>query len=227
VNGPLHVHCGDCAAGVATRADLPGEVLPWRDSAAVGPCAADPDRHRRLRAEWWGVAESAIQQARLLPADRELVLWFGPDPWEQVALVEVLAGAPATALSLVPLDRGVGAMSPGDLAAPYEHRRDARDLADPMAALWSEFCLDDRPALRRTIARLGADDRLGHLAPALQRVLEDREQSRTERQVGALVESGVTALPELMRRLRALEAPAHGVWYGDEIVRRLRDRLQR
>jgi hypothetical protein len=26
-----------------------------------------------------------------------------------------------------------------------------------------------------------------------------------------------------MRRLHALEAPQHGVWYGDAIVRRLRD----
>jgi hypothetical protein len=28
---------------------------------------------------------------------------------------------------------------------------------------------------------------------------------------------------ELMRHLHALEAPKHGVWYGDAIVRRLRD----
>jgi hypothetical protein len=30
-----------------------------------------------------------------------------------------------------------------------------------------------------------------------------------------------------MRRLHALEAPKHGVWYGDAIVRRLRDQLLR
>ena len=44
---------------------------------------------------------------------------------------------------------------------------------------------------------------------------------RTARQVRALVDQGITDLPELMRRLHALEAPKHGVWYGDAIVRRL------
>ena len=41
--------------------------------------------------------------------------------------------------------------------------------------------------------------------------------------VRALVRGGVVEVPELMRRLRALEAPMHGAWYGDVVVARLRD----
>jgi hypothetical protein len=202
-------------------------VLAWRDSGAVGPCAADRERHRRLRARWWDVAEAEVQRADELPADRDLVLWFGPDPWEQLSLVEVLGGATATAVSLVPLHRGVALLAPAELPACFARRADARDLAAPMAALWRDFCLDDRTAVRRHAERLGADDRLPHLPAALGRVLEDREHSRTEQQIRSLVEAGVRDVPALMRGLEALEAPGHGVWYGDEVVRRLRDRLAR
>ena len=221
--GPIHLHCGDCAGSVARRAGLPGEVWVWRDSSAVGPCALDPDTHRQLRAEWWDVAAAEMDLARDLPADRETVLWFGPDPWEQMSLVEVLTGTPGTALSVVVLDDAVGPMEPDDLRARFEGRRDAGDLPAAIAGLWRDFCADDRAALRAWFGRLRDEARLPHLPAALHRVLEDREDARTARQVRALVDQGVTDLSELMRRLHALEAPKHGVWYGDVIVRRLRD----
>jgi hypothetical protein len=220
---PLHVHCGDCAAAVATRADLPGTVLAWRDSSAVGPCSVDDDAHRRARATWRNVAPTELQIAADLPDDRDLILWFGPDPWEQVALIEVLAGAPPAHLSIAPLARGVGLMAPADLHAPFAARQDAGDLVGPMRTLWHDFRADHRPALRAWTERFGRDARLPHLASALRRVLEDRDQDRTTRQVAHLVAEGVTEVSDLMRRLRDLETPQHGVWYGDTIVTRLRD----
>ena len=222
---PLHVHGGDCAAAVARRAALPGEVLAWRDSAAVGPAAVDPERHRQLRATWWGVEPAEMQSARDLPADRELVLWFGPDPWEQISLVEVMAGARARSVSVVVVDRAVSLADPDSLAAPFASRRPAADLAPGMAQVWRDFCLDDRAALRAWTTRLVGEERLPHLPAALERVLDDRDGARTERQVRWLVEAGVTDLSELMQRLGPLEAPNHGVWYGDVVVRRLRDRI--
>lgn len=224
--GPLHVHCGDCAAAVAERAGLAGEIVAWRDSSAVGPCALDPETHRRMRADWWDVSAAEIQLPHDLPTDREIVLWFGPDPWEQIALVELLAGAPAaTSLSVVPLDDGVGIMAPEDLGTRFEDRRDARDLREPIAGLWREFCGDDRAALRAWTERRAGEALLPHLPAALARVLEDRHAGRTERQVRTLVDQGVTDLPELMRRLVPLEAQNHRAWYGDFIVRRLRDQI--
>lgn len=221
--GPVHLHCGDCAAAVARRSGLPGEVRVWRDSSAVGPCALDADTHRRLRAEWWGVPAAEMETAPELSADRELVLWFGPDPWEQVALVEVLTGVTAPALSIAALDAGVSLMGAADLRARFEDRREAGDLPGAIGGLWGDFCADDREALHGWTARLRAEPRLPHLPAALARVLEDREHGRTARQIRALVDEGITDLAELMRRLQTLEAARHGVWYGDVVVRRLRD----
>ena len=224
--GPLHVHCGDCAAAVAERAGLPGEIVAWRDSSAVGPSAIDPEVHRRLRADWWDIAAAEIQLPRDLPSDREIVLWFGPDPWEEIALVELLAGAPESApLSLVPLDDGVAVMAPVDRAAGFDRRRNADDLRASMGTLWRDYCADDRARLHAWRERLAADARLPHLSDALRRVLEDRESARTERQVQALVDRGVTDVPGLMQGLAEAEAPNHRVWYGDAIVERLRDRI--
>jgi hypothetical protein len=98
-------------------------------------------------------------------------------------------------------------------------------LPGALAELWADFCGDDRAALRAWVERSPAESRLPHLPAAIARVLEDREDARTERQVRALVDQGVMDLPELMRRLEPLEAPKHRVWYGDFIVRRLRDQI--
>lgn len=221
----LHIHCGDCAARVARAAALPGDVLAWKDSGAVGPCAVDRETHRRLRARWWNVAVDEIERAEDLPADRELVLWFGPDPWEQLALVEMLATAPGTALSLVVLDRGVGVMRPEALPRAFAARLDARGLPALGIRLWRDFCADDRAALHGWIERARNEPRLPHLPAALARVLEDRETERTRLSVQSLMAEGVTDVPALMRRLEAMEAPQHGAWYGDAVVRRLRDAL--
>lgn len=225
MSGLVHLHCGDCAADVARRSRLPGEVRVWRDSSAVGPCSADGATHRRLRAAWWDVAEAEIELGDDLPSDRELVLWFGPDPWEQVSLVEVLAGVPSRRLSIVALDDGVGVMDPPDLRARFDARPDASDLPEETRGLWEAFCDDDRPALRAWIDRLRGHARLSHMSAALARVLEDRDGDRTARQVRALVDRGVTDVGDLMRELSAMEDPRHRVWYGDVIVRRIRDEI--
>ena len=221
---PLHLHCGDCAAAPARQAALPGEIVVWHDSAAVGPCALDRATHRQLRAAWWRLDPADMQDPAELPRDRPRVLWFGPDPWEQVALLELLATLPDTPaeLSLVPLERGVGEMPPAALASRFERRRPAPER-DPLRRLWADFCADERGELQRAVSELRGHPQLPHLAAALARVLADRRDGLTERRVRALVRSGVRDVPTIMQRLRALEAPTHGAWYGDAIVTRLRD----
>lgn len=225
---PLHIHCGDCAADQARRAALPGDILVWRDSAAVGPCALDPGEHRRLRGEWWHVDPAGMQDPAALSAalagDRPLILWFGPDPWEQISLLELLAGLPAEIadVELVPLERGVGMIAPAALAQLLARRRPAPERA-ALRRLWADFCADDRSHLQRAASELRGHPQLPHLAAALGRVLADRRDRLTELRVRALVRGGVHDVPTLMQRLRALEAPNHGAWYGDSIVTRLRD----
>ncbi|HEY0136762.1 MAG TPA: DUF1835 domain-containing protein [Nannocystis sp.] len=225
----LHIHCGDSAATRAHQATLPEvagghQILVWHDSSAVGPCALDFAAHRQLRARWWNADPSRMQDPRELPRDRPLVLWFGPDPWEQLALVELLAGLPDATVdvSLVPLDRGVGESSPARLPAHFARRRPA-PAREPLRRLWADFCADDRSALAAAVDDLRGDPQLPHLAPALARILADRRDQLTERRVRTLVAAGVHDLMDLMPRLHALEAPGHGAWYGDAIVARLRD----
>lgn len=222
----LHIHCGDCAAERARQASLIGDVMVWRDSPAVGPCALDWETHRRLRAAWWEVLPDDMQDPRALPRDRPIALWFGPDPWEQLALVELLAGAPAEAdLSMVPLERGVGESDPAGLPARFERRVPAPERGS-LRQLWADFCADDHRALERAVAELRGHPQLPHLAAALARVLAERRDRVTASRVQALVRAGVCELSALMRRLRALEAPNHGAWYGDRIVARLRDAVR-
>jgi len=173
------------------------------------------------------VATADTELARDLAADRELVLWFGPDPWEQLSLVEVLAGTRAGVLSTVALDEGVALMDPADLRPRFETRHAAGDLPAIIGGLWRDFCADDRAALRAWTERLRGEARLPHLPAALDRVLEDREHGRTSRQIRDLIDQGITDLPELLRRLHGLEAAKHGAWYGDTVVRRLRDEYLR
>jgi hypothetical protein len=171
------------------------------------------------------VGEDRIQ----LPADLrhhgEIILWFGPDPWEQIALVEVVGGAPAGPMSLIDPGRAVGMMAPSDLGPLLNRRVDAGPLRMDLRALWQDLCRDDRPALAAWAGRFGGEPRLPHLALALTRVLQDREEGRTERQIRALLDQGLRDLPDLMAALAPLEHPSHGVWYGDVVVGRIRDRL--
>ena len=228
----LHIHCGDSAATRARHAPLGEdhqiheihEIMVWHDSSAVGPCAYDFATHRHVRARWWNADPSRMQDPRDLPRDRPLVLWFGPDPWEQLALVKLLAGLPdATAdVSLVPLERGVGESPPATLPPRFERRHPAPSRA-PLRRLWADFCADDRDALGTAIVNLAGHPQLPHLARVPARVLADRRDDLTGRRVRALVAAGVHDLADLMPRLHALEAPGHGAWYGDAVVARLRD----
>lgn len=215
-----HVFCGDCAADAA-RPHLAGAVHVWKDSSAVGPCSVDPAEHRRLRAAWWAIDPAALQHDADLPPDGELVLWFGPDPWEQIALLELLAGLRRDA-SLVPLACSVVDLPSADLPTSLAARRSVPDLA-PLQRLWRAFCADDRPALDAAVAARAHDPDLPHLAPALARVLADRRDHLTERRVRELVAAGTREIEPLMQALAALEAPHHGAWYGDSVVTRLRD----
>ncbi len=223
VSSILHIHAGGCAAAVARAAGLEGDVLPWRDSAAVGPCSRDRTRHLFLRAAYWQVDLGELQRAEELPDDRERALWFGPDPWEQLQLVELLAHLSDGPCTIVPLARAVPAMTTAELAAAFAARASAGRLRYFAAALWFDYCDNELPGLQLRIQRAAEDPRLPHLSAALQRILQDRTEHRTEREVEALVHAGVRELPALMDALRARELPSHGAWYGDAVVGRLRD----
>ena len=225
----IHLHCGDAAAGVHRRSGLPGVVRICRDSPAVGPWTPDAARLPGLRSAWWELPPDEVWEEPLL-ADlagaAEPVLWFGPDPWEQACLLRVLAELPKGALSdLVPLDRGVALTPPAALPGLFSERvlLDGETLVQ-VRSLWEGFLEGGWGVL----AGCGVPA-LPWMARALARLAEDHlpeGPGRTATQIRSLLDQGVRALPDLMARLRKLEDPRHGAWYGDRFVAKMVESME-
>ena len=173
----LHVTNGDNAAARIRRVVPDAEVLPWRDMLHDGPvpCGLAPDELSEVRArfiaEETGLEAAEVRRsfrardARLGAAleDREeLVLWFEHDLYDQLQLLQILAGLPerpppGAELICVgsfpgrPGFAGLGELEPDELASlwplrvplTHEHTRTAR-------AAWDFF----RGADPRALARL-------------------------------------------------------------------------
>lgn len=224
----LHIHAGEAAAQVHQVASKADRIFVWRDSPAVGPWSPDPDLCRQQRAVWWGVPVSEIQTFRDLEPhliEEGWILWFGPDPWEQMALLHLLAlvarAATRPPLFLVPLDRSAGRMDPDDLAPALSKRHElGPEVLVAATSLWRRFLARDWAGLVQHGQGIAALPYLGH---ALARVAEDHPPSgpgRSERQVRGLMAEGVREAGAIMSALRGMEEPSHGAWYGDAVVRK-------
>jgi hypothetical protein len=117
-------------------------------------------------------------------------------------------------------------LTPSELRAAFAARRNAESLRFFAAALWFDFCDNDPAGIALRLRRAANDQRLPHLGAAIRRILQDRNEHRTEREIETLIRAGVHEVPALLEALRARELPAHGAWYGDVIVGRLRDACQ-
>jgi hypothetical protein len=246
----LHVTNGDAAAGGLARSGLPGDVLSWRDILHDGPVPPDDDlpAFRQARAAFlasrgWTSEEEAIvdleeRDSRLdgVGAEHEIVLWFEPDLYDQLQLMQVLArlAAKPTAtrarLTIVPADLYLGPLPPEKFPPLFAARREVRD-ADLQHGTdaWRAFTAPDPTALmqvttridREIAARTYAGDestRLPYLAASLRRLLEEYPDikhglSRSERQICEALAPGQTTLAKLY------QASHHGaeswIWLGD------------
>jgi hypothetical protein len=216
-------------------AGLPGEALVWRDSPAVGPWSADPDRRSHLRAQFWDLPEGSIafqEEERALQSLRRAssaVLWFSAEPWDQMAQLWVLARLtreePRLFLETAGLREGGSGVPPATMAKAFTVRLPLTPGDREVAVqLWDRFEAEDWPALWKWLHKSGELVSLPHLARALARVLEDRPPhvpGRTERQVRDLQAAGIHDLPGMMHALATLEAPYGLAWYGDLVVRKL------
>jgi Domain of unknown function (DUF1835) len=239
----LHVTNGDCTVEVMRRAHVVGDIVAWQDVLHEGPVPAlDPAELRTVRAQYLatlGSAGAAAVEADLFARDERLgaaveaeervVLWFEHDLYDQLQLLQILAGMPDRPLGAElicvgsfpgrPDFAGLGELEPEELASlwplrtpvTHEHVRAAR-------AAWDVF----RGTDPRAIARVAAtpDDRLPFLAPALRRLLEELPGagdglSRTERQLLAAVSAGArTREQAFFEAIAAEEAP----FLGDTIA---------
>lgn len=256
----LHLTNGDHAADALGQSGLTGDILPWRDILHDGPVPddRDSDAFRRVRADFlsgrgWSSSDSVLRS--LIDRDQrldevadgdELVLWFEPDLYDQLQLMQVLArlarrAEPLPRVSIAPADCLLGPLAPENFPALYESRRDldADDVATGAEA-WQAFTADTPDTLLAVTTRLDgqrsartyADDpavRLPYLTSALRRVLEEFPDtqaglSRTERQVCEILANGPRTLRTVFQAQQKAES---WVWLGDSsfawYVQRLSD----
>jgi hypothetical protein len=217
----LHVTNGDCTVEIMRRAHVVGDIVAWRDVLHEGPVPAlGPAELRTVRAQFLatmgqtGTASLATVEADLFARDERLgaaveagervVLWFEHDLYDQLQLLQILAGLPdlPVGVELICVDSfpgrpgfaGLGELDPDELASLWplrtpvvnEHVRVAR-------AAWDVFRAPDPRGLAR--AATSSDPRLPFVAPALRRLLEELPGardglSRTERQLLAAIAAG-------------------------------------
>ena len=235
----LNVTNGDSTTATMERAGIAGDLLPWRDVLHEGPVPDLPDDElRRVRADYLatlGPVETAEVEAELLVRDERLadavdscepvVLWFEHDLYDQLQLIQILAGLPdfPTRVELIcigtfpgrPDFHGLGELEPGELASLWpvrtavtpEHVHLARDA-------WAALRGRDPRALARAAAT--PDERLPYLAPALKRLLEELPLGAAEAVAAGARDRGAAFLAAM----GAEEAP----FMGDTIAF---DRLER
>ena len=235
----LHVTNGDSTTATMERARLAGEFLSWRDILHEGPVPPySPDELRRVRAEYLATiapagpteieAELLARDARLagaVDACEPVVLWFEHDLYDQLQLIQILAGLPdfPTRVELIcigsfpgrPDFHGLGELEPDELASLWPLRTAVTPEHVHLArAAWDAVRGNDPQAVARVAAT--PDERLPYLAPALRRLLEELPGTRdglgrSERQLLEAVAAGARSRGDaFLAAMRAEEAPFMG-----------------
>jgi hypothetical protein len=235
----LHVTNGDSVTATMERAGISGDLLSWRDVLHEGPVPdLPPAELRAVRAEYLatlGPADAATVEAELLARDERLaaalaegepvLLWFEHDLYDQLQLIQILAGLPDRPrhVELIcigsfpgrPRFAGLGELQPDELASLWPVRTEVTPEHVRLArAAWDVVRGGDPVELARAAAT--PDERLPYLAPALRRLLEELPGTRdglgrTERQLLAAVAEGArTREQAFLASMAAEEAPFMG-----------------
>jgi Domain of unknown function (DUF1835) len=225
----VHLCDGDATADGLSLADLPGDLRVWADALDQGPLRPVDretfrnDRARYAAAAGWAPSE-ADAAAKLKAWDdnlgcadaEEVVLWFGHDLFDQLALCrifyvwgsrdggrEALLEAGAPQLTMVSIDRhpevphylGLGQLAAEQLAQLWPRRTPiAKDAIEEAIAAWIALTAPDPRGLPFLMKRVKA---LPFLAGAIERHLEELPDlasglARSERQVLASVGRGAS-----------------------------------
>jgi Domain of unknown function (DUF1835) len=213
------------------HAGLAGDLMPWRDILHEGPVPdLPPDELRRVRAEYLGIDEAGFRERdeRLAAAVAEgepVVLWFEHDLYDQLQLIQILAGLPDLPqhVELIcigtfpgrPDFRGLGELEADELASLWPLRTPVTPEHVHLArAAWDAVRGEDPRAVARVAAT--PDERLPYLAPALRRFLEELPGARdglarSERHLLEAVAGGArTRIAAFLAAMDAEEAPFMG-----------------
>jgi hypothetical protein len=239
----LHITNGDSTVDIMRGARIGGDIVPWRDVLHEGPVPAlAPAELRRVRAEYLarlGFAPADEIEGDLRARDERLgaalesgepvVLWFEHDLYDQLQLIQILAGLPdrPAAVELIcigsfpgrPGFAGLGELEADELASLWPMRAPVTEAHVHAArAAWDVFRGTDPRALARAAA--SPEERLPYLAPALRRLLEELPGARdglarTERQLLTAIADGArTREAAFVASMAAEEAP----FLGDSIA---------
>ncbi|HET7807104.1 MAG TPA: MerR family transcriptional regulator [Gaiellaceae bacterium] len=197
----LHVTNGESAGNTLRQTALGGAVLSWQDVLHEGPVPdVTPAELRRVRARFlsecgWGSERSLLdafeRRDRLyehaLDAGTEIVLWFEHDLYDQLQLLQVLAGAREGGVELIQADDHLGPLHADEIEALWPRRvRVTAEMLDLARESWDAFRAPEPTALARLLHR--DTSALPHLGAATRRLLEELPDarsglSRTERQL--------------------------------------------
>jgi Domain of unknown function (DUF1835) len=239
----LHVTNGDSTVATMRQAHVVGDIVAWRDALHEGPVPPlAPDELRPLRAAYLATIESAgaaeveaslrERDERLtaaVDAGERIVLWFEHDLYDQLQLLQILAGLPdrPVGVELIcvgsfpgrPRFAGLGELDTDELASLWPLRAPVRhELVRAGRAAWDVFRATDPLGIARAAA--APDGRLPFLAPALRRLLEELPGagdglSRSERELLTAVAGGArTREQAFVAATAAEEAP----FLGDTIA---------
>jgi Domain of unknown function (DUF1835) len=215
---PLHLTDGESVAGTLRKTSLGGVVLAWQDVLHWGPLELLPPAElRELRARFlaehgWGDAGAIVEEMRrrdelLEQATRnghQVVLWFEHDLFDQLQLLQILAALPpaAEAVELVQTSGYLGSLPPDGLEELWATRAPVTpETIELGRAAWQAVC---RGAIEQLLARDTSP--LPHLAPALRRLLEERDRlPRTDRQLLEALRDGPGTPLELFAANQARE----------------------
>jgi len=222
----LHITNGESVQLKETG--LAGEVLTWQDALHEGPVPARLtfEELRPIRARFLAgisgqpehsIVETLDQRDRMLAgfaAFEEVVLWFEPDLYDQLQLIQVLdwfsrQQRGRTTVSLITTDRYLGPMTPSELRPLYPLRRPVTPSQFELAArAWVAFTAADPNSI---VEFLQEDtSALPYLLGAFQRHLEQFPSirnglSRTERQILEIARAGPASVEHVFCAHRDLE----------------------
>ena len=226
----LHVANGHCTTGLIEASGLPGRTTIWADPLHDGPVPANvsDDELLRVRAAFLAgtpdqvdQVEADLAQWRAAIDDHdaydELVLWFEHDLFDQLNLIQLLSHLgmrpPSKPLTMVQIEsyqrrtdfKGVGELTPADIAALFHTRRPVTpDQLALAASAWSAYRSADPRAIEQL---LQADtSALPFLARALSRHLEEFPSdadglSRSERRLMELARDRPVGIHEAFSRM--------------------------
>jgi hypothetical protein len=225
----LHVANGSCTTRIIEAAGIPGARSIWADVLYEGPVPgglSDEEltevRRRFLAGDTDVPPQNDLRRWRQAidahASYDELVLWFEHDLFDQLNLIQILSWIrtrlpPAKAVTLVcigsfpghPRFKGLGELTPGELAPLFETRRPVRDAEYALAEqAWRSFreptpeALDD---LRRSDTSA-----VPYLGPALDRFLQEYPStldglSRSERRLLRLASRAPVAVRAAFPRM--------------------------